>query len=122
MDVRIAHTVVYLLRCPRSSVPEAIWACKFTLDKSASQSKQMMIRRSFAKKATGGKFAPPPPPRSYRHGDSCNDDSVAADKSNVYGQRRSINADNDAAEDTDDADNSWRYAVRGRRGQSQGRG
>jgi len=51
----------------------------------------------------------PPPPRSYRHGDSCNDDSVAADKSNVYSQRKSINANDDAAEGTDDADNSRRY-------------
>ena len=60
MDVRIAHTVAYLLRCPRSSVPEAMRACKFTLDESASRSKQMTIRRSFAKKATGGKLVPLP--------------------------------------------------------------
>ena len=50
------------------------------------------------------------PPRCYRHGNSCNNDSVAADKSNVYGQRRSINANDDTAKDTDDADNSRRYA------------
>ena len=56
MDVRIAHTVAYLLRCPRLSVPEEMQACKFTLDESASRSKQMTIRRSFAKKATGGKL------------------------------------------------------------------
>ena len=56
MDVRIAHTVAYLLRCPRSLVPEAMRACKFTLDESASRSKQMMIRRSLGKKATGGKL------------------------------------------------------------------
>ncbi len=61
MDVRIAHTVAYLLRCPWSSVPEAMRACKFFLDESASQLKQMTIRRSFAKKATGGKLVPPPP-------------------------------------------------------------
>ncbi len=50
MDVRIAHTVAYLLRCPRSSVPEAMRACKFSLNESESQSRQMTIRRSFAKK------------------------------------------------------------------------
>ena len=50
------------------------------------------------------------PPQCYRHGNSCNNDSVAADKSNVYGQRRSINANDDTAKDTDDADNSRRYA------------
>ena len=48
------------------------------------------------------------PPRCNRHGDSCDNDSVAADN----GQKRSIDAgdDNataeDTAEDTDDADNS----------------
>ncbi len=94
MDVRIAHTVAYLLRCPQSSVSEAMRVCKFTFDESASRSKQMTIYRSFAKEAAGGKFVPPP--RCYRHGDSCDDDSVAADKSNVYGQRRSIDADDDA--------------------------
>jgi hypothetical protein len=59
MDVRIAHTVAYLLRCPWLSVPEAMRACTFTLDESASRSKQMVIRRSFAK-STGGKLVPPP--------------------------------------------------------------
>ena len=78
MDVRIAHTVAYLLQCPQSSVPEAMRACKFTLDESENRSKQMTIRRSLAaQKATGGKLVPPP--RCYRHGDSCDDDSVAAD-------------------------------------------
>ena len=61
MDVRITHTVAYLLRCPRSSVPEAMRACKFTLDESENRSKQMTIRRSLAtQKATGGKLVPPP--------------------------------------------------------------
>jgi hypothetical protein len=31
-DVRITHTMVYLLRYPWSSVPEAMRVCKFTLD------------------------------------------------------------------------------------------
>ena len=43
--------VAYLLRCPRSSMPEAMCACKFSLNESESQSRQMTIRRSFAKKA-----------------------------------------------------------------------
>ncbi len=51
------------------------------------------------------------PPRCYRHGDSWDDDSVAADKSNVYGQRRSIDTDDDASEDTYDATKSRRYAA-----------
>jgi hypothetical protein len=54
--VRIVHTVAYSMRCPRLSGPEAMRAFKFTLDKSASRSKQMTIHRSFAKKATGGKL------------------------------------------------------------------
>ena len=61
VDVRIAHTVAYLLQCPRSLVPEAMRACKFTLDESENRSKQMTIRRSLAaQKATGGKLVPPP--------------------------------------------------------------
>ena len=107
MDVRIAHTVAYLLRCSRSSVPEAMRACKFTLDESENRSKQMTIRRSLATQ----RWQISPPPRCYRHGDSWDDDSVAADKSNVYGQRRSIDADDDATENTDATDNSRWYAV-----------
>jgi hypothetical protein len=107
VDVRIAHTVAYLLRCSRSSVPEAMRACKFTLDESENRSKQMTIRRSLATQ----RWQISPPPRCYRHGDSWDDDSVAADKSNVYGQRRSIDADEDASEDTYNANNSRRYAA-----------
>jgi hypothetical protein len=77
----------------------------------------MTIRRSFAKKA---------PPRCNRHGDSCDNDSVAADN----GQKRSIDAgDDDAAEDTaedtNNADNSELRqlpAVRGRSSPGQSRG
>jgi len=74
------------------------------LDESENRSKQMTIRH-----ATGGKLVPPP--RCYRHSDSWDDDSVAAYKPNVYSQRRSIDADDDASEDTYDADNSRRYAA-----------
>ncbi len=59
MDVRIAHTVAFLLQCPGSLVPEAMRACKYTLEESADRSKQMAARRSFAK-ATGGELVPPP--------------------------------------------------------------
>ena len=56
-----------------------------------------------------------PPPRCYRRGDSCDDNSVAANESNVCGQRSSIDADDaedaDNAEDvTKDANNARRYA------------
>ncbi len=57
------HIVAYLLQCPRSSVPEAMRACEFTLDESENRPKQMTIRRSLAaQKATGGKLAPHPHP------------------------------------------------------------
>jgi hypothetical protein len=53
-----------------------------------------------------------PPPRCYQRVDSCNNNSVAADQSNLCGQRTSINANN--AKDTEDAakdaDNARRYA------------
>jgi hypothetical protein len=106
VDVRIAHTVAYLLRCPRSSVPEVMRACKFSLEESGNPAKQMAVRRSFAK-ATVGKLVPPSDVI-----DSCNDNSVAADQSNLCGQRTSFNAK--AAEDAEDAaedtDNARRYA------------
>ena len=59
MDVRIAHPVAFLLRCPGSSVPEAMRVCKYTLKDSADRSMQMAIRRSFAK-VSGGKEKPAP--------------------------------------------------------------
>ncbi len=59
VDKRIAQTVSYLLRCPRSMVPEAMRACKYTLDESSHPTLQMAIRRSYAK-ATGGKLKSPP--------------------------------------------------------------
>ena len=40
-------------------MPEAMWACKYTLEGSADQLMQMAIRRSFAK-ATGGELVAPP--------------------------------------------------------------
>ncbi len=60
-----------------------------------------------------------PTPRCYQHGNSCDNDSVAANKSNVCGHRSSIDANNaedtDDAEDvTEDADNARRYAEIGK--------
>ena len=46
VDVRIAHTVAYLLRCPRSSVPEAMRACKFSDKESKDARKQMAVHRA----------------------------------------------------------------------------
>ena len=46
MDVRIAHTVAYLLRCPRSSVPEAMRACKFSNKENKDARKQMAVHRA----------------------------------------------------------------------------
>ena len=46
MDVRIAHTVAYLLRCPRSAVPEAIRACKFSDKQSKDTRKQLAVHHA----------------------------------------------------------------------------
>jgi hypothetical protein len=45
----------------------------------------------------------------YQRVDSCNNDSVATNHSNLYGQRTSIDANN--AKDANDADNSRGYAA-----------
>ena len=59
-DKRIARTVAYLLRCPRSTVPEAMWACRFSDKESASPTTQMAVRRAREKAASGKRKAPPP--------------------------------------------------------------
>ena len=46
MDKRIECTVAYLLRCPRSSVPEAMGACKFSDKDSKDARKQMVVHRA----------------------------------------------------------------------------
>ena len=60
VDKRIQRTVAYLLRCPRSSVPEAMRACKFSDKESSNAGKQMAVRRA-REKAASGKRIPPPP-------------------------------------------------------------
>ena len=106
MDVRIAHTVAYLLRCPRSLVPEAMRACKFTLDESASRSKQMTIRRSFAKKATGGRTTTATAMARRAADDDDNDDNDGDDDSDgAADDEDNIDEDNDDDDDDGDADN-----------------
>ncbi len=46
MDKRIEHTVAYLLRCPRSSVPEAMRALNFSDKESKDARKQMAVHRA----------------------------------------------------------------------------
>ena len=105
VDERIAHTVTFLLRCPGSTVPEAMRACKFSLEESLHPAKKMAVRRSFAKASACKAVAPP---RCYCcRGDSYDDNSVAADQSNLCGQR-SIDAADAAADDDDDDDDDGR--------------
>jgi hypothetical protein len=59
-DPRVERTVAYLLRCPRSTVPEAMRASKFSLDESRDAAKQMAVRRAYGK-ASGGKATHHPP-------------------------------------------------------------
>ena len=60
VDKRIAHTVTYLLRCPRSTVPEAMRACRFSDKESANTTMQIAVRRA-REKADGGKRKALPP-------------------------------------------------------------
>ncbi len=61
MDKRIRRTVTYLLRCPRSTVPEAMRACKFSDQESKDAGKQMAVRRALEKANSAKREAPPPP-------------------------------------------------------------
>ena len=60
VDKRIERTVAYLLRCPRSTVPEAMRACKFSDKESSNPGKQMAVRRAREKAAAGKRIALPP--------------------------------------------------------------
>ena len=57
-DGRVPHAVAFLLRCRGAKVPEAMRAAKFTLKESLDTTKQMAIRRAYAK-AIGGKTKSP---------------------------------------------------------------
>ena len=41
---RIARTIAYLLKCPASSMPQAMWACKYSYKESSDAVKQMAVR------------------------------------------------------------------------------
>ncbi len=60
VDKRIECTVAYLLRCPNSTVPEAMRACKFSDTESSNVGKQMAVHRTH-EKADGGKRKALPP-------------------------------------------------------------
>ncbi len=45
-DKHIRRVVRYLLRCPRSTVPEAMRACKFSDKESKDAGKQMAVHRT----------------------------------------------------------------------------
>jgi len=54
-DARIGRAAEFLLRCQGAKVPEAMRAVKFTLKESANATKQMAVRRTYAK-AIGGRI------------------------------------------------------------------
>ena len=57
---RIARSVAYLLKCPASSVPQAMRACKWSNSESLTEAKQMAVCRAW-KAALKKKKHPPPP-------------------------------------------------------------
>ena len=59
-DKRIAATVAYILKCPASTVPQAMRACKFSDKESKNARKQMAVRRARDKAMAGKKRAFPP--------------------------------------------------------------
>jgi len=58
-DKRIATTVAFILKCPASTVPQAMRACKFSDKESKHAGMQMAVRRA-RDKALAGKKRPPP--------------------------------------------------------------
>ena len=65
---RAERTVAYLLRCPRSTVPEAMRASKFSLDESRDAAKQIAVRRAYGKASGGKAKLPPSVQRDHRRG------------------------------------------------------
>ena len=45
-DKLIERAIAYLLRCPKSSVPETMWACKFSDKESKNARKQMAVHQA----------------------------------------------------------------------------
>ena len=58
-DKCIATTVAFILKCPASTVPQAVRACKFSDKESKHAGMQMAVRRA-RDKALAGKKRPPP--------------------------------------------------------------
>ncbi len=56
----ITATVAYILKCPASTVPQAMRACKFSDKESKNVRKQMAVRRACDKAMAGKKRAFPP--------------------------------------------------------------
>ncbi len=103
-DKRIERTVAYLLRCPRSTVPEAMRACKFSDKESKNAGKQMAVRRAREKAASGKRN--PPPSQFNRCVDSWDVDRVPD-------HRRQLDKITplDAANNADDSDDAREYAL-----------
>ena len=64
-DKRIATTVAFILKCPASTVPQAMRACKFSDKESKHAGMQMAVRHA-CDKALAGKKRPPPPKCDYQ--------------------------------------------------------
>jgi hypothetical protein len=58
MDKRIAHAILFKLRCLDASIPEAMRATKFTLEESSNTAKQMAVRRAYEKAIGAQKNVP----------------------------------------------------------------
>ncbi len=56
-DKRIATTVAFILKCPASTVPQAMRACKFSDEESKHAGMQMAVRRARDKALAGKKRA-----------------------------------------------------------------
>ena len=59
-DKHIERTIAYLLRCPASTVPEVMQACKYSTNESVYPAKQMAVRRAHQKVIDAKKKATPP--------------------------------------------------------------
>ncbi len=59
-DKRIERNVAYLLRCPESTVPEAMQACKYSTNKNVNTTKQMAVGCTHKKAIDAKKKATPP--------------------------------------------------------------
>jgi hypothetical protein len=56
----IARTVTYLLKCPASSVPQAMLACKYSDKECSNVATQMAVRQAWKVASKVMKKSPPP--------------------------------------------------------------